>query len=114
MSGGTAFFLDLRVSRVNQVALEAGELAVGVLDDADWETVRGLLERHHAETGSAVAAELLADPEAARGRFSRLLPPGWARVRLALAEAEAAGTDISGASEWDPSVWNQIMEVARG
>jgi glutamate synthase (NADPH/NADH) large chain len=61
-----------------------------------------------------VAAELLADPEAARGRFSRLLPPGWARVRLALSEAEATGADISGKTQWDPSVWDQIMEVARG
>ena len=114
MSGGIAYFLDLRVSRVNQAALEAGELALEALTDADWETVRGLLERHHAETGSAVAAELLADPAAARGRFTRMLPPGWARVRLALSEAEAAGADVSGKTQWDPSVWDQIMEVARG
>jgi glutamate synthase (NADPH/NADH) large chain len=114
MSGGIAYFLDLRVSRVNQAALEAGELALEALTDADWETVRGLLERHRAETGSAVAAELLADPAAARGRFTRMLPPGWARVRLALSEAEAAGADVSGKTQWDPSVWDQIMEVARG
>ncbi|GAA1858543.1 glutamate synthase large subunit [Myceligenerans crystallogenes] len=107
MSGGIAYVLNLRDGALNAGALAAGELTATPLDDADWETVRGLLSRHHAETGSLVAAELLEDP-AARGRFTRILPPGWARMREALADQDLDEND------WNPAQWDRIMEVARG
>jgi glutamate synthase (NADPH/NADH) large chain len=113
MSGGTAYVLDLRDAAMNTQAVASGELAVGPLEDADWDAVRGLLERHLSETGSPVAAELLEDP-AVRERFSRILPVGWARVRAALADAEANGTTLGEGDDFDPSMWEQIMEVARG
>ncbi|MCL1871270.1 MAG: glutamate synthase large subunit [Promicromonosporaceae bacterium] len=113
MSGGTAYVLDLRASAVNAAAVTSRELEVGPLDDADWETVQALLRRHVEQTGSNVAAALLAD-NAARARFSRVLPLGWARVRAALAQAEADGIAIHGDGQWDENVWNNIVEVARG
>jgi glutamate synthase (NADPH/NADH) large chain len=113
MSGGVAYVLDLRAVAMNAQAVASGELVVGPLEDGDWELVRRLLERHEAETGSPVAAGLLADPQV-RERFSRVLPVGWARVRTALAEAEAAGRRLGEGDDFDPSLWEQIMEVARG
>ena len=109
MSGGTAYVLDLRPALVNTDALAAKELALDALDDEDWELVTGLLRRHAEETGSPVAEELLAEPERTRSRFTRLLPTEYARVRRALAQAEADGLDPSA-----PGVWDQILEVARG
>ncbi len=109
MSGGTAYVLDLRPALVNTDALAAKELALDPLDDEDWELVTSLLRRHAEETGSPVAEELLAEPGRTRSRFTRLLPTEYARVRRALAQAEADGLDPSA-----PGVWDQILEVARG
>jgi glutamate synthase (NADPH/NADH) large chain len=113
MSGGVAYVLDLRAAAMNTQAVASGELVVGPLEDDDWAHVCELMERHQAETGSPVAAALLADPQV-RERFSRVLPVGWSRVRTALAEAEAAGTPLGEGDDFDPSLWEQIMEVARG
>ncbi|MFD6178608.1 MULTISPECIES: glutamate synthase large subunit [unclassified Isoptericola] len=113
MSGGVAYVLNLRDVAMNTQAVSGGELEVGPLDDADWERVRGLLERHLEETGSPVAAELL-EEDGSRARFSRVLPAGWARVRAALADAEAAGKTLGEGDDFDPAMWEQIMEVARG
>ncbi|CAM3544947.1 glutamate synthase large subunit [Isoptericola cucumis] len=113
MSGGVAYVLNLRDAAMNTEAVANGELEVGPLDHDDWDRVRGLLERHHEETGSPVAAELLAE-DGARARFSRVLPAGWARVRAALADAEAAGKTLGEGDDFDPEMWEQIMEVARG
>ena len=68
-----------------------------------------LLRAHHEETGSPVAAQLLEDFPSTRARFTRLLPTEYARVRRALAQAEADGLDPAA-----PGVWDQILEVARG
>ncbi|WP_418276980.1 glutamate synthase large subunit [Isoptericola jiangsuensis] len=113
MSGGVAYVLDLRDTAMNGTSVASGELVVGPLQDDDWERVRALLERHRDETGSPVAGALL-DDEATRGRFSRILPPAWANVRAALAEADAAGTPLGEGDDFDPSLWERIMEVARG
>ena len=71
--------------------------------------VTDLLRRQAEETGSRVAAELLADPAATRARFTRVRPTEYSRVRAALAKAEADGLDPSA-----PGVWEGILEVARG
>jgi glutamate synthase (NADPH/NADH) large chain len=109
MSGGTAYVLDLQPALVNQAALAAGEFSLAPLDDEDFALVEGLLRTHVEETGSPVAAQLLEDPAARRARFTRVLPTDFARVRRALAQAEADGLDPSA-----PGVWDQILEVARG
>ncbi len=113
MSGGTAYVMGLRPAAVNAAAVSSGELAVGPLDDEDWDVVQDLLRRHDEETGSNVAQALLAD-DGARARFTRVQPRGWARVRVALAQAEADGVDLSGDGRWDENVWNTIVEAAHG
>ncbi|PJI85466.1 glutamate synthase large subunit [Luteimicrobium subarcticum] len=113
MSGGTAYVLDLREQAVNSAALAADELSLDPLDDDDAALVEQLVRRHHEETGSPLAAELAEafaeDPLAARARFTRVLPTDYARMRAALAQAEADGVDPAA-----PGVWEQILEVARG
>jgi len=56
-----------------------------------------------------VAAQLLEDLDATRGRLTRVLPAEYARVREALAKAEADGVDPGA-----PGVWEGILAVARG
>lgn len=101
--------LDLRLEALNVAAATTGELLLTPLDDGDAEIVTALVRRHHAETDSPVAAQLLADLPAALARFTRILPAQYARVRAALATAEAQGTDLS-----SPGAWAEILEVARG
>ncbi|MCK2220916.1 glutamate synthase large subunit [Actinomadura sp. ATCC 31491] len=82
MSGGIAYLLDLKTARVNREMV-----AVEELSGADAEFLKEVVEKHFAETGSPVAKELLADWEAALGRFSKIMPTDYKRV---LAAAEAA------------------------
>lgn len=109
MSGGTAYVLDLVPALVNVDAVRSNELALDPLDDEDAALVQSLLRAHLDETGSPVAAQLLEDFPSTRARFTRLLPTEYARVRRALAQAEADGLDPAA-----PGVWDQILEVARG
>ena len=109
MSGGTAYVLDLVTALVNVDAVRTNELALDPLDDEDASLVEQLLRAHHEETGSPVAAQLLDDFPQTRARFTRLLPTEYARVRRALAQAEADGLDPAA-----PGVWDTILEVARG
>ena len=107
MSGGTAYVVDLQLDLVNVEARRAGELALDPLDDDDVALLEPILRRYADETASPVAAELLAGDW--RRRFTRVLPTEYARVRGALAQAEADGLDPTA-----PGVWDQILEVARG
>ena len=113
MSGGVAYVLNLRDAAMNSAAVASGELVVGPLEDDDWARVQELLAKHQEETGSPVAAELLADG-GTRERFSRVVPPAWANVRTALAEAQSAGTPLGEGADFDPALWEHVMEVARG
>jgi glutamate synthase (NADPH) large chain len=60
-------------------------------DDAKF--VREVVERHHAETGSAVAARLLADWDP--GRFTKVMPKDYKRVLSAASQAELEGRDVN-------------------
>ena len=87
MSGGVAFVLDVDrafASRVNadMVGLEA------VVDADDAALLRGLVERHAALTGSAVAERLLADWPAALTRFVKVMPNDLRRVLLERAQRD--------------------------
>src|SRR5260370_17382666 len=68
MSGGIAYVLDLLQIRVNMEMVDLEPL--DLQDDAKF--VYEAVERHHAETGSAGAARLLADLGPAR--FPKVLP----------------------------------------
>ena len=101
MSGGIAYLLDPDPRPVNTEMVDLEPL------DADGRarSCADLVERHQAETGSAVAARLLADWEAA-------LPPvrrrscrkDYKRVLAAAQRAERDGLDVNEA----------VMAAARG
>jgi glutamate synthase (NADPH/NADH) large chain len=56
--------------------------------------LRRLVERHHAETGSAVAARLLERWDTAVGEFTAVVPRDYKRAIKVIRAAEAAGRDI--------------------
>jgi glutamate synthase (NADPH/NADH) large chain len=90
MSGGIAYVLDLAPARLNTEMVD-----VDPLEDADAEFLREVVAKHHAETGSAVAARLLADWDAAVGRFTKVMPQDYKRVLAAASAAEREGRDVN-------------------
>ncbi len=99
MSGGVAYLLDAATHRINPEMVD-----IETLDDDDVEQVLDMLRRHAEETGSTIAAGLLADPETIRERFTKVMPRDYRRALEALRRAEAEGLD--------PAV--AVMEAARG
>ena len=99
MSGGVAYLLDPDPCRINTEMVDLEPLRP---DDAEF--LRDLLERHLAETGSAVAARLLADWASGQLRFSMVMPKDYQRVLDATRRAEREGSDVNEA----------VMAVARG
>ncbi|WP_371335793.1 glutamate synthase large subunit [Pseudonocardia sp. Ae706_Ps2] len=99
MSGGVAYLLDVDRNRVNPEMVDLDPLA-----DEDRSIVHDLVERHHAETGSAVAHALLTDWDNAVERFGKVMPKDYKRVLLATENAEREGRDVNQA----------IMEAAHG
>jgi glutamate synthase (NADPH/NADH) large chain len=102
MSGGTAYVLDLKEQRVNRELVELGPVPDDVVDD-----LRELVVRHHEETGSTVAEDLLADWDAAVARFTEVMPRDYRRVLEARAEALRDGLD-------DDEADKRVMEVLHG
>jgi glutamate synthase (NADPH) large chain len=92
MSGGIAYLLDPNPLHVNTEMADLEPLSV-----SDGDFLRELIGRHQAETGSAVAAALLADWEAAVRRFARVMPRDYKRVLAAARQAERDGIDVSAA-----------------
>ena len=88
MSGGIGYFLDLDLTRLNTEMVDPFQPS-----DADLELLRKLITRHHEETGSDVAADLLSDWAAAGARFTKVLPRDYARVLAARDQAESEGLD---------------------
>jgi glutamate synthase (NADPH/NADH) large chain len=99
MSGGIAYVLDLARHRVNPEMVD-----VEPLDGEDAHWLREVLERYQTETGSTVAAALLADWGRWSEQFSVIMPRDYRRALEARRAAEAAGTDVDRA----------VMEAARG
>jgi glutamate synthase (NADPH/NADH) large chain len=102
MSGGTAYVLDLQEQRVNRELVDLGPVG-----DADAEELRALVRRHHEETGSQVAEELLADWPGTVTRLTEVMPSDYKRVLEARAEAIEEGLD-------EDEVAHRIMEVLHG
>jgi glutamate synthase (NADPH/NADH) large chain len=71
------------------------------------EELRGLVVRHHEETGSDVAATLLADWPGTVARLTEVMPRDYRRVLDARADAERDG--LSG-----DDIDKRIMEVLHG
>ncbi|EON23553.1 glutamate synthase (NADH) large subunit [Nocardioides sp. CF8] len=102
MSGGHAFVLDLDERRVNPELVALGP----VTGDAA-EQLKTLVTQHGEETGSTVAAALLADWDTALGRFTEVMPRDYKRVLDARAEALSEGLTEDEANA-------RIMEVLHG
>jgi glutamate synthase (NADPH/NADH) large chain len=90
MSGGIAYLLDPDLGRVNQEMVD-----LEPLDAGDASLLRELVERHRAETGSAVAGRLLADWDGALARFVKIMPQDYKRVLDAASRAEQEGRDVN-------------------
>ncbi|WP_430779916.1 glutamate synthase large subunit [Actinoplanes sp. G11-F43] len=89
MSGGKAFLLDLDQSLVNPELVDLGPLT-----DDERDLLRSLVEKHHAETDSAIAGRLLKDWPTAVERFTAVVPRDYKRVMELIKTAEAAGRNV--------------------
>jgi len=78
MSGGYAYVLDEDGRFESRCNLELVELEP--LGPEDAATVAGLLEEHHARTGSLKAKELLSRWEESLGHFVKVVPVEYRRV----------------------------------
>ncbi len=102
MSGGTAYVLDLEEQRVNPELVDLGPVPDDVADE-----LRVLVARHGEETGSEVAAELLADWAGTVARLTEVMPRDYRRVLDARKQADRDGLDGDAVDRW-------IMEVLHG
>ncbi|MFH8987417.1 glutamate synthase large subunit [Streptomyces sp. NPDC017940] len=101
MSGGIAYVVDLDRDNVN-----AGNVAaVEPLEDTDKQWLHDVVRRHQEETGSTVAAKLLADWDASAARFSRIIPRTYKAVLAAKDAAERAGLS-------ETEITEKMMEAA--
>jgi glutamate synthase (NADPH/NADH) large chain len=90
MSGGIAYVLDLSPVRLNTEMVDADPL-----EEPDVSFLLDVVSRHQAETGSAVAASLLASWETSVRRFTKVMPKDYKRVLSAASAAEREGRDVN-------------------
>jgi glutamate synthase (NADPH/NADH) large chain len=90
MSGGVAYVLDLAAGRLNTEMVD-----LDPLEESDVAFLFDVVSRHHAETGSAVAARLLASWDEATERFAKVMPKDYKRVLVAASAAEREGRDVN-------------------
>ncbi|MGA3527054.1 glutamate synthase large subunit [Melissospora conviva] len=89
MSGGSAFVWRLDARRVNAELVD-----LAPLDDEERQTLHALVQRHFAETDSALAEALLKRWPEAVEEFTAVVPRDYRRVREIMRAAEAAGLDV--------------------
>jgi glutamate synthase (NADPH/NADH) large chain len=99
MSGGRAFVLDLDPRLVNPDLVDVLSLPAD-----QEESLRTLLIKFHAETGSQVAEKLLANWDSAKSRISMVMPRDYAKVLAVISQAERDGRNADEA----------IMEAING
>ncbi|HEY7264039.1 MAG TPA: glutamate synthase large subunit [Trebonia sp.] len=90
MSGGIAYVLDLAPARLNKEMVD-----LDPLEESDVAFLLDVVSRHFEETGSAVAARLLASWDEAVPRFSKVMPKDYKRVLVAASAAEREGRDVN-------------------
>jgi len=85
--------LEEGTDRPQQRSHSVNDFGMGDMLRHDAERVRILVERHQLHTGSTIAAELLADWDAALGRFVKVMPRDYKRALEAMAtEREEAAS----------------------
>jgi glutamate synthase (NADPH/NADH) large chain len=97
MSGGRAFMLDIDSANVNTEMVDL----MAVPEDQK-EILKSLVSDFQVETGSEVAAELLANWTSAITRFTLVMPRDYARVLAAIERANREGLPVD----------QVVMEVA--
>ena len=102
MSGGVAYVYDPARTFAQRVNLEMVD--VEPLAEADVGLVRSLVERHGAETKSAVSARLLESWDVEVREFVKVMPRDYRRIMEATRLAEAEGRSVDEA----------VMEAAHG
>jgi glutamate synthase (NADPH/NADH) large chain len=102
MSGGIAYVYDPEDTFANRLNLEMVDLDALEEDDIEW--LRDTVRAHERETGSPVAARLLARWHEELRHFKKVMPKDYKRVLEAARTAEERGLDADEA----------IMAVARG
>ena len=90
MSGGIAYVFDLAEQRLNREMVD-----LDPLDDTDRDFLRETVTKHAAETGSTVAAGLLAQWDDIVDRFAKIMPRDYKRVLQAARDAEEQGIDVN-------------------
>ncbi|OHV36144.1 glutamate synthase subunit alpha [Pseudofrankia sp. EUN1h] len=86
MSGGVAYLYAPVSARINTEMVD-----VEPLDAEDRAQLVSLLTRHRRETGSTVAARLLADWEDEQEKFVKVMPRDYKRVLTAIKQAKEQG-----------------------
>jgi len=102
MSGGIAYVWQLEPRRVNRELVDLEPLST-----EDTSVLRALVERHHAETGSTVAARILSYWPAAARQFTAVVPRDYRRAVAVIRAAQAEGRDI------DESIMAELAGVGR-
>ena len=92
MSGGRAFVLDLDQRLVNTEMVDVLSLPVD-----QEETVKGLISKFYAETGSKIASEVINDWTNNKSRISLVMPRDYARVLEVMAKAQREGLPVESA-----------------
>jgi len=89
MSGGVAYILD----EAGDFATRCNKQMVGLerLDNDDAAELRAIIQRHAELTGSRKASHVLADWDAYRTKFIKVVPKDYKRVLQAIATATAKG-----------------------
>ena len=95
MSGGVAYVYDPK--GLFPALLNREMVDLDPLTEEDGEHVEAMVRRHHAETGSAVAEEVLANFLASSRHFLKVMPQDYKRVLRARAAAEESGQNVDDA-----------------
>jgi glutamate synthase (NADPH/NADH) large chain len=105
MSGGIAYVYDPDDVFAAKVNLDMVELQA--LDADDLQFLQITAQTHADLTGSAIAAAVLADWDAASARFKKVMPRDYARVLQVIKQAQSDGLD-------EAATLNKVMEASRG
>jgi glutamate synthase (ferredoxin) len=89
MSGGVAYVLDEQGDFAGHCNKEM--VALESLDETDKVTLKAMIEKHEAATGSAKASIVLINWKVYADRFVKVMPMDYKRVLQALERAKAAG-----------------------
>ena len=101
MSGGLAYVHDTTGNFESKINFDM--VSIEALRDDDVEFLRGIVERHVTETGSARGQAVLDDFDTEVARFVKIMPNDYKRVLDATALAIAEGRDVDAA----------VMEASR-